>query len=197
MDTRPLDEQRRDFAARPLIAMPIAGAIAWSIVAIAGYCLPVRQAALVLFIATGMIAYLGMFISRFTREDFLDRTRPMNSFDALFLHTVGMSFLCYAIAIPFFLVDRTSLPLTVGILTGLMWVPISWMIRHWVGIAHAVVRTAAILVAWYVWPAHRYVAIPLIIVCLYAIAITIFVNRPHASRVDPLRTKTSNSIAKI
>jgi hypothetical protein len=176
---RSLEEQRHEFASRPLIAMPVAGIIAWTVVGIAGYFLPLRPAAVVLFIATGMIAYLGMFISRFTGENFLDRSKPMNRFDALFLHTTGMSFLCYAIAIPFFLVDKTSLPLTVGVLTGLMWVPISWIIQHWIGIAHAVVRTAALVAAWYVWPAHRYVAIPAIIVALYLIAIAILLNRPR------------------
>jgi hypothetical protein len=182
MDARPLDEQRRDFAARPLIATPIAGAIAWTLVGIAGFLLPVPYAALVLFVATGMIVYLGMFISRFTGENFMDRSKPMNQFDALFLHATGMSFLCFAMAIPFFLVDRTSLPLTVGILTGIMWVPVSWMIGHWIGIAHAVVRTGAILAAWYAWPAQRFVVIPAIIVALYLVAIIILVKRPRPGR---------------
>ena len=72
-----------------------------------------------LFIGTGCIAYLGMTLSRFTGEDFLDKKKPMNVFDSLFLHCVAMALLVYAIAIPFFRVDYTSLPLTVGILAGL------------------------------------------------------------------------------
>jgi hypothetical protein len=180
MDNRPLDEQRRDFSSRQLIAMPIAGMIAWIIVGLGGYFLPVRQAAIVLFVATGMIVYLAMVISRFTGEKFPDRARPMNRFDALFLHTLGMSLLGYTIAIPFFLADRTSLPLTVGILTGITWVPISWVVRHWIGIAHAVTRAGAVLAAWYLWPGHRYVVIPAVIVVLYALAIVILVNRPRA-----------------
>ncbi len=179
MDNRPLEEQQRDFSARRLISMPIAGMIAWTIVGLGGYFLPVRQAAIVLFVATGMIVYLAMFISRFTDEKFPDRSRPMNRFDALFLHILGMSLLAYAIAIPFFLVDRTSLPLTVGILTGLTWVPISWMLRHWIGIAHALTRTGAALAAWYLWPGHRYIVIPAIIVVLYAVVIFILMNRPR------------------
>jgi hypothetical protein len=88
-----------------------------------------------------------------------------------------MSLLGYAMAIPFFLADRTSLPLTVGVLTGLTWVPISWAIRHWIGIAHAVARTGAILAAWYLWPGERYVVIPAVIVVLYAFAIVILMSR--------------------
>ncbi len=48
-----------------------------------------------------MIVYLAMFISRFTGEKFPDSSRPMNRFDGLFLHAMGMSVLGYAIAIPF------------------------------------------------------------------------------------------------
>jgi hypothetical protein len=179
VDDRPLDEQRRDFSNRQLIAMPIAGLIAWIIVGLGGSFLPVGQAAIVLFVATGMIFYLATFISRFTGEKFPDSSRPMNRFDALFLHTLGMSLLVYSIAIPFFLVDRTSLPLTVGVLTGITWVPISWVIRHWIGIAHALARTGAVLAAWYLWPGQRYVVIPAVIVVLYALAIVILMNRPR------------------
>jgi hypothetical protein len=192
MERASLDEQRREFASRPLIATPIAGMIAWTAVGIAGYLLPIRQASLVLFIATGMIAYLGMFISRFTGENFMDRSKPMNSFDKLFLCTAGMSFLVYAIAIPFFLVDRTSLPLTVGVLTGLMWVPISWIIQHWIGIAHALVRTVAVVAAWYVWPMQRFVIIPAVIVVLYAAAIAVLLNRQRPTTV-PTASATSSS----
>jgi hypothetical protein len=49
--------------------------------------------------------------------------RKNNFFHRLFLHTVFMAFLVYAIAIPFFLTEPTSLPLSVGI-------------QHWVGIFH-------------------------------------------------------------
>src|SRR5439155_14648397 len=64
-------------------------------------------------------------LSRFTGENFLDKNKPKNVFDSLFFHCIAMALLVYAIAIPFFRVDYTSLPLTVGILAGLMWVPLS------------------------------------------------------------------------
>jgi hypothetical protein len=177
MIERSLDEQRREFTKRRLVAMPMAGAIAWTAVGIAGFMLPPYPAAIALFIATGSIVYLGMFLSRFTGEHFLDKTRPKNAFDSLFFHAVAMSVLVYAIAIPFFLADYTSLPLTVGILTGLMWLPLSWIIRHWIGIFHAVARTAAIVAAWYVFPARRFVVIPIVIVVTYAITIVVLERR--------------------
>jgi hypothetical protein len=172
-----LDEQRRAFSNRRFLAMPLAGAIAWAGVGITGYFCPPYPTAFVLFGATGSIAYLGMFLSRFTGEHFLDRSKPKNEFDSLFFHTVAMAFLVYGIAIPFFLLDYTSLPLTVGILSGLMWVPLSWLIKHWVGIFHGVTRTVAIVAGWYFYPTRRFVVVPLLIVLLYLITIAILEAR--------------------
>ena len=174
---RTLDEQKRDFASRRFLAMPLAGMIAWVVVGVAGATLAPFPATMVLFIATGSIAYLGMFVSRFTGEHFLDRSKPRNTFDSLFFHTVGMALLVFAIAIPFFLVDYTSLPLMVGILTGLMWLPTSWLMEHWVGIFHGLTRTLAVVGAWYLWPESRFVAIPIVIVLIYAITILILETR--------------------
>src|SRR5690606_7933317 len=94
-----------------------------------------------------------------------------------FFFTVGQSLLVYSIAIPFFLVDYSSLPLTVGILTGLMWLPLTWIIDHWVGAFHAIVRTVIVLVLWYLVPEYRFVVIPFAIVVVYIITITIIMNR--------------------
>ena len=147
LPARSLDEQRAEYSSRRFLAMPLAGVLAWSAIGIGGALLPPVPAVLLLFIASGSTVYLGMFISRFTGERFLDRNKPKNAFDALFFHTVAMALLVYAIAVPFFLKDYTSLPLTVGILTGLMWLPLSWVIQHWVGVFHAVTRTALVTLA--------------------------------------------------
>jgi len=50
--------------------------------------------------------------------------------------------------------------MTVGILTGTMWMAISWIIKHWVGYFHAVGRTTLVLLLWYLLPNYRFVAIP-------------------------------------
>jgi hypothetical protein len=174
---RSLDTQREEFARRRFLAMPLAGTIAWGAVLVAALVLDPRWLPLVLFVATGMIAYLGIAISKLTGENFLDRSRPRNAFDSLFMHSVATAVLVYAIAIPFFMVQADSLPLSVGILTGLMWLPFSWIIRHWIGMFHAIVRTAGIVAAWYAFPAHRYVAVPLVIIAVYALTIAAFEAR--------------------
>lgn len=176
-NTRTLEEQRDEFKRNRFLATPLAGTIAWTIVGISGLMFDDQTSVIVLFVATGMIVYLGMFISKFTGEDFLDKSRPKNAFMGLFMQTVVMSLLVYAIAIPFFLQDYTSLPLTVGILTGIMWVPMSWSLQHWVGMTHGILRTALVLAAWYVFPDDRFVVIPAVIVVLYLCVIYVLDNR--------------------
>lgn len=78
---------------------------------------------------------------------------------------------------PFFMVDYSSLPLSVGILTGLMWLPFSWIIKHWVGLFHSIARTIIVLALWYIFPELRFIVIPFAIVILYIITIIILNRR--------------------
>lgn len=174
---RNLDEQRREFAQRRGLAMPLAGAVAWTIVGVAGVFLPPILKAWVLFGAVGSIAGLGIFLSRFTGENFLDKQRPKNFFDGLFFSAVGEAWLVFAIAIPFFRTDYTSLPLSVGILSGLMWLPFSWMIGHWIGTFHTLTRTTLVTASWYLFPNSRFVAVPAVIVAIYVVTIVVLEAR--------------------
>jgi len=174
---RTLEEQKEEFKRKKLLASPIAGLIAWLIVAISGIFFPDNITVWVLFVATGSIVYLAMGISKLTGENYLDKSKPKNTFDNLFFLTVAQAILVYSIAIPFFIVDYTSLPLTVGILTGLMWVPLTWIIDHWVGLFHSIVRTILVLVLWYLFPSHRFIAIPIAIIIVYIASIIILKNR--------------------
>jgi hypothetical protein len=172
-----LEEHRAWFARSPFLAMPIAGTIAWTAIGISGMFLPTNLAAWAVFIGTGMIFSIGLVVARFTGEDLLGKERPGNPFDALFMRTIVMSWLVFAIAIPFFRLEPTSLPLTIGILAGLMWLPFGWIIGHWVGTFHAVTRTILCLAAWYAFPEQRFVVIPAVIVAIYLITIAALVGR--------------------
>lgn len=174
---RTLEEQKEEFKRKKLLASPIAGLIAWLTVAISGIFFSDQITVWVLFIATGSIVYLAMGISKLTGEDYLDKSKPKNTFDTLFFLTVAQAILVYSIAIPFFIKDYTSLPLTVGILTGLMWVPLTWIIDHWIGLFHSILRTILILVLWYLFPSDRFITIPIAIVVVYILSIIILKNR--------------------
>ena len=171
-----LDQQRLEFAQNRFLAMPIAGTIAWTIIGIAGAFAPTDLAAWILFICTGSIFGLGLIIARFIGEDLLGKGKN-NEFDRLFFQTILMAWLVFAIAIPFFMIEPTSLPLSVGILAGLMWLPFSWMIQHWIGQFHAFARTILVTLAWYLFPDQRFVIIPAIIVLIYLITIYFLATR--------------------
>ena len=194
--TPSLDVQREVFARRRFLAMPLAGTIAWIVVGVCGYLLPLQQAVLALYLATGSIFYLGVWLSRHTGEHILDRSRPKNAFDGLFMATVAMALLAYAIAIPFALQDPTALPLGVGILAGMMWLPLSWIIRHWIGWCHAIARTVLVLAAWYAWPEQRFVAVPAAVVATYVFTIVVLERRWRALQdADRARPMVPGAVA--
>ena len=175
-----LDQQREEFARARFLAMPVAGMIAWTVVGIGGAWLPPAWQVWTLWLATGSIFGLGLLIARLTGEDLLGRTRPKNEFDGLFMCGVFGAWLVFAIVVPFVQADYTSLPLTMGILAGLMWMPFSWIIRHWVGYFHAVARTLGLVLAWYLFPDHRFVVLPAIIVGVYAVTLVVLARRTRA-----------------
>lgn len=178
-----LDIQRSEFASRKFMAVPIAGAIAWLAIGICGVSLPgVFAKSMSIFVGTGSILYLAIIVARFTGEDFLGRDRPKNIFDHFFLLNVAQAVAVYAIAIPFFMIERESLPMTVGILTGLMWIPFSGYIEHWVGFFHAGARTLLVLVLWYALPEWRFVSIPFAIVGVYVVTIFVLFQRHQRMR---------------
>ena len=174
---RTLEEQRLEFANRKFLATPLAGLIVWSIIGFVGIFFSDFIAVWSIFIGTGSIVYLGLFLSKFTGENFLDKSKPKNEFDTLFLFTVGQAILTYSIAIPFFLIDYSSLPMSVGILTGLMWLPFSWIVKHWVGTFHALTRIILVLILWYLLPEYRFIAIPFGIVLIYMVTLIILRER--------------------
>jgi hypothetical protein len=168
-----LDEQLAAFKNTRFLAMPIAGTIAWAAIGVAGAILPTYLAVWAVFIGTGSIFWLGVVVSRFTGEDLLGKEAKSPFFDRIFLLTVVMAVMVYAIAIPFFLVMPDSLPLSVGILAGLMWIPFSGLVEHWVGLFHGIARTVLVLVAWLVWPEQRFVVVPAAVVLVYCVTIAI------------------------
>ncbi len=174
--TPDLNRARHQFQQRRFLNMPLAGIICWILIGIGSNFIHSEMGkSLLVFIATGSIVYLAMLLSKITGEPFFHREK--NPFDTLFLITVLMAFLVYSIAIPFFLQDYRSLPMSVGILTGLMWLPFSWMVQHWIGFFHTILRTLLIVLAWFFYPDHSFVLIPAIIVGIYVISIAVLEQR--------------------
>ncbi|NKF52640.1 hypothetical protein G3R49_18955 [Shewanella sp. WXL01] len=177
LQTKSLEQYREEYKQKKLITMPIAGAIVWLALGITALFVPAKNMVLPVYIGTGCIFYLALFISRFTGEKLLVKKEERNPFDTLFLYTLGMSWCAFAVAIPFGLENYTAVPMAIGIVSGLMWLPISWSLEHNVGIIHTLLRTALIVIAWYVFPEQRFVVIPFVIVLVYAISLYQLLSR--------------------
>lgn len=176
--TRSLEDQLAEFRQRRSVSTPIAGLFVWFAIGICGLIFESDFAkCMSIFVGTGAIFYVALGVARLIGEDLLGRDRPKNRFDSLFLLAVLQAVSVYSIAIPFLQIDATSLPLSVGILTGLMWIPYSWLLGHWVGIFHTSLRTVLILFLWYGFPESRFVFIPFAIVGVYAITIPILLRQ--------------------
>jgi hypothetical protein len=58
-----------------------------------------------------------------------------------------------------------------------MWLPLSWIIGHWIGTFHTVARTALVTASWYLFPGSRFVAVPAVIVAIYIVTIAVLEAR--------------------
>ena len=159
-EQRSLETQREEFSHRRGLAMPLAGTLAWGLIGLVGALGTPFQAVMTLYIATGSIFYLGMGLSRLTGENFFAKGRPKNEFDRLFMAGMLMSLLVFTIALPWASQNHESLPLSFGVLAGLMWLPYGWIIQHWIGAFHAIARALLCVGAWYAFPTQRFVARP-------------------------------------
>lgn len=172
-----LDQQLQQFRQRRFLAMPLAGTIAWVLILLAGQLLAPRWHVLASYVLTGCIAYLGMGLSKLTGEDFMASANRANPFSKLFMLSMAQALLAFAIALPFALVRPESAVFMVGMLAGFMWLPMSWLIGHWIGAAHAIGRTLMILLAWFLAPDQGMVWVPLIILAWYALTIALLEKR--------------------
>ncbi|MFT6988297.1 MAG: hypothetical protein ACJASL_000259 [Paraglaciecola sp.] len=179
-NTQTLEEQRIAFSKKRFLAMPLAGSIVWTIIGIIGATMPPVWQIWSVWIGCGSIFYLGMALAKVLGEDFFNKQIPNNAFSHIFMVGMGMALLVFSLAIPFSMQDYTSIPLTVGVLTGLMWMPFSWAIQHWVGYFHSISRTITVLAVWFIFPEHRFVAIPFVIVVIYIITILALERRYKA-----------------
>jgi hypothetical protein len=128
-----------------------------------------------------MIFPLSLLMARFLREDVLS---AKNDLDRLMGRSVLMVNLAWGIAIPFWFVMPSSLPLSVGIFAGLHWIVFGWIIGHWIGMFHAVTRTMLVVACWFLFPEHRFVAVSAVIVTVYLVTIYVLATRPLRVSLD-------------
>jgi hypothetical protein len=172
-----LEQQREDFKKNRFIAMPLAGTLVWALLGMSAPFVSELTITWMLYIGTGAIFYLGAGLSYLTGERFFAKKAAKNSFDRLFFVGMIMSLLVFAIALPVAAIDLTTVPLSIGILAGLMWMPLSWAIEHWIGYFHTLTRTFGIVAAWYLFPEARVEAISAVIVAVYIVSLVTLERR--------------------
>lgn len=66
MKNRTLEEQRTEYIKQKFLATPLAGMIIWTLIGLIGIFFSDFVAVWSIFIGTGSIVYLGLFLSKFT-----------------------------------------------------------------------------------------------------------------------------------
>lgn len=165
-----LEELRADFeeSSKRSLSMPIAGAIYWFVIAVLSTLVSERMGLLVLLFGSGLIFPIALAISKITKEKVFSAQNPLGK---LMGFSVLMVNLLWAVHIPLFLYAPEFITLSVGIGLGLHWIVYSWIIQHPLGLIHAVLRTGLILLAWFLFPESRLLAIGLAIVFVYSLSI--------------------------
>lgn len=172
-----LEQQRANYSNRRFLAMPLAGLIMWTGVGIASQFLSGGMLVLATYLLVGNTFYLGAFLSTLTGEHFFRKNKPKNMFDGLFMSSIAMALLVFAIAIPFSIEVPHSLPLSLGIMTSLMWITHSWIIQHWIGYVHCAFRTVLIVAVWFLFPEQAFLYISIIVVVAYIFSIAVMETR--------------------
>lgn len=178
MDTD-LERLRADFdeqAGRSL-ALPVAGAVVWTVVGAAALLSSARSATYVLVFGAAAIFPLGLLAGQVLGEKVMTNTSPLARLMGL---SVLMVNLLWAVHVTLLLADVDYLPLTLGIGLGLHWIVFSWIIGHRVGLVHAIARTVLVTGLWWAFPDQRVTAVAagVVIAYLYAI-IELSMRRPN------------------
>ena len=168
-DNLSLAELRLNYKRKRHIAVPIAGAICWAVAGVLGAALPVRSAPVALFICVGMIFPVALLVGRLLDENIMARDELS---DLVFKSILAAS-LFWGVIIPFYILDPSSVPLSLGIVFGIPWMVLSWVIGHWIGSIHAIARTVLVVLTWWFFPEYRFVAIPGVIVVIYLVSILV------------------------
>ena len=171
------DDYRRDFerSANRSVSLPIAGALVWLAVGLLSTQLSERLGVLVLIICSGMIFPIGLLIARLRSEALVSSSNPLAKLMGLCVLMVN---LLWALHIPLFIHAPEFVPLSLGIGLGLHWVVYSWIVKHPVGIQHAILRTLLVVAAWAVFPESRLLAVSFVIALVYVLSISQMLTRP-------------------
>lgn len=148
---------------------PLAGAIYWAALGVAGYYLPAETWNLCAFIFSGMIFPLAVLLSKIFRCDFMkDKTATGDVLGPAFTAML----LFYAIAFAAFSEAPELVPLIVAVGMSQHWPVIGWSYgKPALYSAHAIVRAIGAFVIWTWIPDGRFTLIPFWVAAVYLVTV--------------------------
>ena len=149
-----LADARRDYLATSTTAMPIAGFIAWSALAVAAYMLADRLPSFAPFIAAAIPFPLALAIDKIRGEPGIQSSGRHNPVTQLFMRFITV----VGLLIPFVIIaaqaagDLNILILGLAILAGVVWVPHGWGADDPAGFIHFIMRAVLCYAAYLLVP---------------------------------------------
>lgn len=164
--SKTLEEYRQEFerSTNRSMSLPIAGMIVWLGISVASILLPERSALLILLFGSGTIFPIGLMIAKLRREDLMSNQNPLAKLMGLCVLMVNLLWLVH---IPLVMYAPQFVPLSVGIGLGLHWIVYGWIIRHPLGLIHAVGRSVLIVLVWFLFPEQRILMVSAVVVLMY------------------------------
>lgn len=167
-------------------SVPLAGAVYWAALGLAGYRLDVETWILAAFFSSGMIFPLALLFAKILRNDFMkDKTATG---DVLFPAFVSM-LIFYPIAFAAFGAAPELVPLILAIGMSHHWPVIGWSYgKTGLYSAHAIIRAIGAVLIWAWLPEGRFTILPFFVAAVYVVtvvAILIAAKREEAMARGP------------
>lgn len=156
-------------------SLPVAGAIYWAALTVAGTMLSVRGWTIVALWCSGLIFPLGILVSKLLKNEFMKDRTAVSSL--LFPAFAGM-LLFFPMLFAALSVAPSLAPLILAIGMSMHWPVVGWTYgKTGLYTTHAIVRAIACFAIWMWLPEGRYTLLPAAVALVYvATVVAIFVD---------------------
>ncbi|GAB4004792.1 hypothetical protein EXU85_35150 [Spirosoma sp. KCTC 42546] len=149
------------------LSLPVAGAIYWFTLGIAGFCLKPAQWVLTAFFTSGLLFPLGLVLQKPFKSNLIVKT-PLASLIPFALFAMMLS---WGITIPASGVNKSLVPLCLAIGMSLHWPIIGWLYNSTICQLHALIRALGVVTCWYLFPDDRFTILPLLVSAIYVLTV--------------------------
>lgn len=149
--------------------IPLAGAIYWAVLGIAGYFMSLADWAMLAFVSSGLIFPLALLLARIFKNSFMkDKSIVGTVLPPAFISML----LFWAIMIPAIKTAPELTPLILAIGMSGHWPVIGWSYgRTALFSAHAILRALIVVWLWFQFPEHSLTWLPLSVMAIYLVTV--------------------------